>query len=330
VLELFATCPQSKDLPADVYRGRVADVAAWSDRAGYRGILVYTDNQLVDPWLVAQLVIESTEQLCPLVAVQPVYMHPYTTAKMVSSFAHIYGRRIFLNMVAGGFRNDLLALGDKTQHAERYARVVEYTLLVKRLLQGERVTFTGRYYNVQNLSLTPALGPELLPGVFVSGSSDAGVEAARAIGATAVKYPKPPHEEISTSADSAGIGMRVGIIARDDDSQAWKVARARFPEDRKGQVTHALAMKVSDSHWHRQLSELGAETPEENPYWLGPFENYKTFCPYLVGSYTTVAIELARYIELGFETFILDIPPDEEELQHTALAFEQASRRAPA
>ena len=47
------------------------------------------------------------------------------------------------------------------------------------------------------------------------------------------------------------------------------------------------------------------------------------------GSYATVAIELARYIELGFETFILDIPPDEEELQHTALAFEQASRRTP-
>ena len=89
-------------------------------------------------------------------------------------------------------------------------------------------------------------------------------------------------------------------------------------------------MKVSDSQWHRQLSELGKEPPsEQNPYWLGPFENYKTFCPYLVGSYATVAIELARYIELGFETFILDIPPDEEELQHTALAFEQASLRTP-
>jgi alkanesulfonate monooxygenase len=328
VLELFSTCPQSKDLPADVYRRRVAEVAAWSDRAGYRGILVYTDNQLVDPWLVAQIVIESTEQLCPLVAVQPVYMHPYTAAKMVSSFAHIYGRRIFLNMVAGGFRNDLLALGDKTEHADRYARVVEYTLLVKRLLQGERVSFAGRYYNVENLSLTPGLAPELFPGIFVSGSSDSGVAAARAIGATAVKYPKPPNEEISISADGAGIGMRVGIIARDNDSQAWTVARARFPEDRKGQITHTLAMKVSDSQWHRQLSELGAEPPSpENPYWLGPFENYKTFCPYLVGSYTTVAIELARYIELGFETFILDIPPNEEELQHAALAFEQASRR---
>jgi alkanesulfonate monooxygenase len=331
MLELFSTCPQSKDLAPSDYRRRVEEVADWSDRAGYRGILVYTDNQLVDPWLVAQIVIESTQSLCPLVAVQPVYMHPYTAANMVSSFAHLYGRRIFLNMVAGGFRNDLLALGDATEHAERYERVIEYTELVKRLLQGERVTSAGRYYTVKNLTLTPPLPPELFPGIFVSGSSEDGVAAARAIGATAVKYPKPPHEEVSISADGAGIGMRVGVIARDDDSRAWQVARARFPEDRKGQLTHGLAMQVSDSHWHRQLSNLGAEPPSaENPYWLGPFENYKTFCPYLVGSYATVAVELARYIELGFETFILDIPPDEEELQHTAVAFEQAMRRTPA
>jgi alkanesulfonate monooxygenase len=328
VLELFSTCPQSKDLPASAYRERVREVAEWSDRAGYRGTLIYTDNQLVDPWLVAQLVIESTRRLCPLVAVQPVYMHPYTAAKMVSSFAHLYGRRIFLNMVAGGFRLDLLALGDERVHGDRYARLVEYTALVRRLLRGERVTARGRFYAVENLSLTPPLPPGLFPGIFVSGSSQAGVDAARAIGATAVKYPRPPHEEVSTAADGAGIGMRVGIIARDEDSSAWRVARARFPEDRKGQIAHALAMKVSDSQWHQQLSQLGAEPPSaENPYWLGPFENYKTFCPYLVGSYSTVAVELARYIELGFQTFIVDIPPDEEELHHTALAFERATGR---
>lgn len=328
-LELFATCPQSKDLDPRTYRRRVEDVSRWTDQAGYRGILIYTDNQLVDPWLVAQLVIESTEHLCPLVAVQPVYMHPYTAAKLVTSFGSIYGRRVFLNMVAGGFRNDLRALGDPTEHGDRYARLVEYTLLVKRLLRGERVSFTGTHYNVEQLSLTPPLAPELFPGIFVSGSSDAGIAAARAIGATAVKYPKPPHEEVSTAADSAGIGMRVGVIARDNDEQAWTIARARFPEDRKGQITHALAMKVSDSQWHRQLSELGQlPASMENPYWLGPFENYKTFCPYLVGSYSTVAVELARYLELGFETFIVDIPPDPDELHHTAVAFDEAARRA--
>jgi alkanesulfonate monooxygenase len=329
-LELFATCPQSKDIAPEAYRQRVSEVARWTDRAGYRGILIYTDNQLVDPWLVAQLVIEASDQLCPLIAIQPVYSHPYTAAKLVTSFAHIYGRRVFMNMVAGGFRNDLLRLGDTTEHDERYDRLVEYTQIAKRLLHGEQVTSSGRYYDVRQLSLTPPLAPELFPGIFVSGSSEAGIAAARAIGATAVKYPKPPHEEVSAAADGAGVGIRVGVIARDNDELAWKVARARFPEDRTGQVTHALAMKVSDSQWHRQLSNLGAVPPSnENPYWLGPFENYKTFCPYVVGSYATVALELARYVELGFETFIVDIPPDAEELEHTALAFERAERHAP-
>jgi alkanesulfonate monooxygenase len=327
-IELFATCPQSKDLPVHDYPARVREIARWTDRAGYRGMLIYTDNGLVDPWLVAQLVLESTEQLCPLIAVQPVYMHPYTAAKMVTSFAHLYKRRVFLNMVAGGFRNDLRALGDSTEHDDRYERLVEYTLLVKRLLHGDRVSQTGRYYTVENLTLTPALDPKLFPGIFVSGSSDAGVAAARALGATAVKYPKPPKEEISVARDGLGVGIRVGVIARDDDMRAWKVALDRFPEDRKGQVTHALAMKVSDSQWHGQLSDLGRVPVTENPYWLGPFENYKTFCPYLVGSYATVAVELARYIDLGFETFIVDIPPSEEELEHTAVAFDEAVRRA--
>jgi len=311
-----------------LYRQQVVDVSRWSDRAGYQGILIYTDNGLVDPWLVAQIVVQSTERIFPLVAVQPIYMHPYTVAKMVSSIWHLHHRRIFLNLVAGGFRNDLLALGDETAHDDRYERLVEYTLIVKRLLQGESTTFDGKYYKVSNLSLTPPVPQSAFPGIFVSGSSDAGVTAARAIGATAVKYPKPPAEEISMSANGAGVGMRLGIIARDDDSHAWRVARTRFPEDRRGQVTHALAMKISDSRWHRQLSELGEQpVSSENPYWLGPFENYKTFCPYLVGSYSTVAVELARYMRLGFKTFIVDIPPDEEELSHTALAFEHAARR---
>ena len=84
-------------------------------------------------------------------------------------------------------------------------------------------------------------------------------------------------------------------------------------------------MKTSDSHWHKHLSEMAAESAsEDDPYWLHPFENYNTFCPYLVGNYDRVAQEIARYLALGFETFILDIPPSEEELEHTAVAFERA------
>ena len=50
-LEVFSTCAQSSDGDRDTYAQRVADVARWSERAGCKGILVYSDNRLVDPWL---------------------------------------------------------------------------------------------------------------------------------------------------------------------------------------------------------------------------------------------------------------------------------------
>ena len=326
---MFSTClPSRNEAPAG-YLERVVQAARWSDEAGYRGMLVYTDNGLVDPWLVSQVVLQSTDQLCPLVAVQPVYMHPFTVAKMVSSLAFLHGRRIYLNMVAGGFRNDLRALGDETPHDERYDRVVEYTLIVERLLEGtESVTFDGAYYRVKNLSLTPPIPPELFPGLLISGSSKAGMRAAEAISATCVKYPQPPSEEELMRVNGSGpAGIRVGVIARESADDAWEVARSRFPEDRQGQLTHKLAMRVSDSSWHERLSRLGEQPVSDvNPYWLVPFENYKTFCPYLVGSYERVSAELTRYMSLGFGTFILDVPPSAEELEHTAVAFDTARR----
>jgi len=324
-LEIFSTCPQSSDGDCETYAQRVADVARWSERAGCTGILVYSDNRLVDPWLASQIIIQSTTRLCPLVAIQPIYMHPYAVAKLVASLACLHRRRIYLNMVAGGFKNDLTALNDPTPHDKRYDRLIEYTLIIRERLTGSApVSFDGDFYAVTNSKLTPALPPDLFPGIFVSGSSDAGLAAAKAISATAVKYPKAPDEEVAPD-EGVGAGVRVGIIAREDGEEAWRIARERFPEDRRGQLTHQLAMKVSDSVWHGQLSDLADATASgDSPYWLVPFQNYKTMCPYLVGSYERVGDELARYLGVGYRSFILDIPPTAEELQHTQQAFQRA------
>lgn len=326
-VELFSTCPQSYGSDKDSYVDNVKQVARWSEACGYSGILVYTDHSLVDPWLVSQVIVECTERLCPLVAVQPAYMHPYTVAKMVASFAFLYHRRICLNMVAGGFKNDLVSFNDSTPHDKRYTRLMEYTTIIKQLLSSPAaVTFAGEFYKVDQLKLTPSLPPELFPEIFVSGSSEAGLQAAKGLGATAVKYPKPASECVAEP-PSSGLksGIRVGIIARDSDDEAWGIADQRFPEDRKGELTHQLAMKVSDSLWHKQLSETADHLrARRSTYWLRPFEVYKTFCPYLVGGYDPVADELSRYIALGYRTFILDVPPNEEDLRHIRVTFDRA------
>jgi len=233
-------------------------------------------------------------------------------------------------MVAGGFKNDLNALDDKTPHDKRYARLKEYTTVIRELLASPKpVTYEGEFYHVNQLKIIPPLAPELFPGIFVSGSSEAGLATARETGATAIEYPKPSTQYSSDSVKrEIPSGIRVGIIARQDEHEAWQVAYERFPEDRKGSLTHQFAMKVSDSVWHQVLSNVGTETPRSGTYWLRPFDTYKSFCPYLVGSHESVAEELARYIELGYHTFVLDVPASEEELLHMNAAFNRAYHKA--
>src|SRR5258706_15738158 len=239
-LKIFSTCPLSVQARPETCMRELQEFARASEDAGHEGALIFTDNGQLDPWLVSQAIIESTERLCPLVAIQPAYMHPYSVAKMIASLAHMYGRRVHLNMVAGGFKNDLAALNDTTPHDERYARLLEYTTIIQSLLQTpEPLTFAGRYYKVSNLKLTPPLPAGLMPEVLVSGSSEAGMDAARRLQATAVEYPKPPAEYAAApAANIASRGIRIGIIARSEDAQAWTVARSRYPEDRKGQLAH--------------------------------------------------------------------------------------------
>jgi len=324
-LRVFSTCPSRNGATAESYLARVASVARWSEEAGYRGILIYTDHSQLDPWLVAQAVIQATRAICPLVAVQPAYMHPYSVAKLVTSLGFLSGRQVYLNMVAGGFTNDLKALHDPTPHDQRYHRLVEYTTIIQRLLDTPGpVSFAGDFYTVTNLKLSPPLAAGLRPGVLVSGSSVVGLASAKTLGATAIVYPTKASDETNLPASDSAWGIRVGVLARGTDEEAWQVARARFPDDRKGQLAHELAMKVSDSTWHQTLSARAGESAD-GVYWLWPFEHYQTMCPYLVGSYARVAEELTRYFQRGCATVILDEPPDREECRHTARAFELAS-----
>jgi alkanesulfonate monooxygenase len=224
---LYSTCPPYRGAEPETYTREVRDVARWSEEGGCEGMLVYTDNGLLDPWLFAQLIIQNTAHLSPLVAVQPVYMHPYTVAKMVTTLSLLHRRRIDLNIVAGGFKNDLAALNDRTPHDLRYARLIEYTTIIRRLLEGgSPVTFKGEFYAVSNLSLVPPLDPELMPRILLSGSSAEGLAAARSLDALPVRYPGPPSVAGARQLEADDeFGIRVGIIGREYEEDAWAIAR---------------------------------------------------------------------------------------------------------
>lgn len=324
-VELFSTCPASEDADPSRYLQMVENAASWSEQAGCTGMLVYSDNRQMDAWLVSQVIAQATRTLSPLVAVQPVYMHPYTVAKNIWTLSRLYDRRIYLNMVAGGFKNDLIALNDPTPHDERYARLIEYTTIVMRLLASAKpVTFSGRYYSVSGLKMEEALPEALQPKIFISGSSAAGIAAAEAMGATAISHPKPAGE-CERARGTTHTGIRVGVIARESEERAWAYAYQRFPRTRAGELKHQLAAGVSDSHWFRDLSEAGdASTAERSVYWLAPFETYQSMCPYLVGAVDSVAGALREYIALGHRVFIADIPSCAADIEQARRALDAA------
>ncbi|MFC0438446.1 LLM class flavin-dependent oxidoreductase [Kutzneria buriramensis] len=330
MITVYTTCPSSHEITPEAFRRRIVDVARWTEDADCRGLLVYTDNTLVDPWATAQAMIAATERLVPLVAVQPLYMHPYSVARMISSIAFLYGRSVDLNLVTGGFAGHLRELGDLIDHDERYDRLVEYAKIVKKLLVGKRpVTHLGRHYSLNAASIEPAMDPALMPGILVSGTSEACERAQEALGATRLAYPRAVDTYDASAQPLAGNGIRLGIIARDSAVDAWRIAHERFPSDELGEQLHRVAAEQVESQWHIGLSrDALSSTGPLGCYWLHPFKVYKTFCPYLVGTYEDVAALLARYFDLGVRTIVLDVPREADDLHHARTALRLAEQLA--
>jgi alkanesulfonate monooxygenase len=328
MVDIYTSCPALDGHSPGSYRKALIDVARWTEELGFRGILTHTDNSSLDPWAASQLIIGHTDTLVPLVAVNPVYMHPLSATRMINTIGFFSDRRVDLNLVSGGFVRHLREAGCLLGHDQRYDRLVEYGTVLRMLLAAERpVSYAGEYYQLKSTNPTPGLAPELVPRIFVSGASDACRRAQEALGATRLSYPHAI-SSYEGPAPLRGTGVGFGIIARDTSEEAWSEARERFPVDELGEELHEYASGAAESRWHRNLSHdaVSASAPE-NAYWLYPFRSYKTFSPYLVGSHEEVAGVLAGYLSLGVSTVILDGILSHTDLHHAATAFELAGKR---
>jgi alkanesulfonate monooxygenase len=233
-IDVFSVVPRTAD--PQRYSDGIRIVTRLSDKYGYSGVLVYTGHDVyVEPWLAAQEMIRTSADLAPLVAVNPIYMHPFTAARMIASLAYVYGRRVCLNLVTGTALRDLDSLSQLLSHDDRYERLLEYAVLLQRLLAGGNVTYEGKYYQVRNLQLLPRVPAALLPRFFLAGQSDAARRVARDTGATCLHMLPPT----LTASGAAGAGVNLGIITREREQEAWAAARARFPENECGQTIHA-------------------------------------------------------------------------------------------
>jgi alkanesulfonate monooxygenase len=320
-VDVFTISPRTID--PELYWTNIESVSSWSEKYECTGILIFTGNDVyVEPWLVAQRTVAETS-LCPLVAVNPVYMHPFTVAKMISSVAYLYRRPVFLNMVTGTALSYLEGLGDDLDHDQRYDRLLEYVTIVSDLVDGRSRTptrFSGTYYDVANLQILPPVPDELRPRFLLAGQSDAARRVCEECGAIGMRMLPP-------ELDAAGLGTRgvhFGVVTRETEDAAWDAARQLFPRDDEGRLILEASMANTDSVWKSRLKQA-AQLETSNPhYWLDPFLSFKADCPYFVGAYDAVRDLVVQLVEGGVDTVILDIPAHEAEFRHVDVAFRRA------
>lgn len=308
------------------------DYAQRAERYGIDGLLAFYNHHNLDPWVVAATILQHTKAITPLIALQPYAMTPFTAAKIIWSLTTLYRRRIDVNLITGATKAELDQIDEQLDHDERFERATEFMTVVRALLSSdEPLVHEGRFYRYRALYMYSRLDPEMLPRTFVAGSSPAGQRMVAAVGDVSITHPEPVEQFADTflgqGRKGQQVGIRVGLVARPTDDEAWSAARTLYSEDRSARLKTAMRKK-SESEWIRRLADLATEDGTyDEVYWTGAFRADKGNMPVLVGSYHKVADYLERYLALGVSTVILGGGFGEEDFEHAAIVLGDLRRR---
>lgn len=162
--------------------------------------------------------------------------HPAVVAQAAATIDRISGGRFNLGVGTGENLNEGPLGYEFPKYAERAARLSEALDIMRRLLDGEKLTYEGDYYVTDRAKLYSPPAHDLPIFMAAGGPKSAGLAARKAEGIiTSVKDPAVTFERVidpaRTAAEEAGRAMpkilasRWTIRARDDD-EAWKTLGA--------------------------------------------------------------------------------------------------------
>ena len=311
-------------------------VAQAADSLGYEGVLIPTGRSCEDPWVVASSLLPVTRRLKFLVAVRPGLHQPALAARMAASFDRLSGGRLLINLVTGGDKAELEGDGVFLDHATRYEQSAEFIRIWREIIArshtGESYDFEGKHLSVKGAKLLYPSVQKPHPPVYFGGSSEPAHELAAEQVETYLTWGEPPAEVARKVADvraraarhgrTVKFGIRLHVIVRETDAQAWAAADALISRlDDKVVAIAQQAFARMDSEGQRRMAALhgsGAKRTradlEISPnLWAGVGLVRGGAGTALVGDPQTVAARIREYADLGLDTFVLSGYPHLEE-----------------
>ncbi len=163
----------------------VLEIAAAARGAGLDGLL-YGDNHAVPAAFansfapiptLARLMAVTGEMPLGVVLLAPFY-HPIVLAEQIGTIAAFATAPLIVTLANGGRAQAFEAFG--IPMASRAARLEELVAIVRALLAGERVTFHGKHFHLDGVSVSPL--PRVPVSIWIAGTVPAAAERAGRIG----------------------------------------------------------------------------------------------------------------------------------------------------
>jgi alkanesulfonate monooxygenase SsuD/methylene tetrahydromethanopterin reductase-like flavin-dependent oxidoreductase (luciferase family) len=253
----------------------VLEIAAAARAAGLDGLL-YGENHAIPAAFansfapiptLARLMAVTGEMPVGLVLLAP-FHHPIVLAEQVGTLAAFATAPLIVTLANGGRAQAFEAFG--IPMATRAARLEELVAIVRALLAGERVTFHGKYYHLDGVSVSPL--PRVPVSIWIAGTVPAAAARAGRIGDAWLTGQNATRSELAQQLD----------VYREAAARAGRPAVPVLRRD----------IYVGDSDAEAEAT-------------VGPVlaEGYRGtgMDQLLVGSAASVAQQLRSYCALGFE-----------------------------
>ena len=268
------------------------------------------ETDQLDAWTAAAGLATITSHIELMPAVRPAFKHPVVVAKMAGSIDHLSGGRAALNLVSGWWQRECEAMGlPAMPHDERYHRSEEFLTILKGLWTQRHFSFTGRFYEISDVTLAPFPVHQPHPTIYLGGESEEAQRLAAKfadvylINGRPVAETKTLVERVRALAAAAGRDLQFGISAFVICRESREAAQAEHA--RLYALRHEEAIPGVD----RQVVMIRTYA-----YTRGYVGSNGGTAAGLVGTPQDIAGRLQEFLDIGVTTFLLQFHPMLEEM----------------
>jgi dimethylsulfone monooxygenase len=288
------------------------------------------DAPSLDAWSTTAALAAVTESLELMVAVRPTFHSPALLAKQAANIDHISGGRLSLNVVSSWWAEEAKKYGVQfDRHDDRYARTSEWLDVVDGAWKQDHFSYSGKYYQMEDLVLQPKPVSKPRPVIYAGGESEAAKELIAEKCDAYVMHGDPPAHVAHKIRDMSERRAKKNLGPMKFGVAAYAIVRKNEAEVQK-ELRRVTDVK-QNAAGYKNYQQWLANTQLENRVSLEEYSvSNRGLRSGLVGTPQQVAGRVGEFEKAGIDFLLLQCSPQLEEMERFSESIIRPRERRPA